>query len=69
MRCHQLLFIVDYMKRLHFLEIKKFVKILILFLTIQISSFIYNSFISIILKISFLKFYFAVLDQFLLFPE
>lgn len=31
MRCHQLLFIVDYMKRLHFLETKKFVKILILF--------------------------------------
>lgn len=60
MRCHQLLFIIDYMKRLHFLETKKFVKILILFLTIQISSFIYNSFISIILKISFLKFYFAV---------
>lgn len=46
MRCHQLLFIVDYMKRLHFLETKKFVKILILFLTIQISSFIYNSFYS-----------------------
>lgn len=67
MRCHQLLFIVDYMKRLHFLETKKFVKILILFLTIQISSFIYNSFYSqnFLSQILLCR----ALEQFLLFPE
>lgn len=67
MRCHQLLFIVDYMKRLHILETKKFVKILILFLTIQISSFIYNSFYSqnFLSQILLCR----ALDQFLLFPE
>lgn len=68
MRCHQLLFIVDYMKSLHFLETKKFVKILILFLTIQISSFIYNSFYSQNFLSSQILLCRA-LDQFLLFPE
>lgn len=67
MRCHQLLFIVDYMKRLHILETKKFVKILILFLTIQISSFIYNSFYSQNFLSQILLC--CALDQFLLFPE
>lgn len=72
MRCHQLLFIVDYMKRLHILETKKFVKILILFLTIQISSFIYNYFYSqnflsqILFGVHSINFYFQNKDDYLL---